>query len=378
MNKRDYYEILGVRRDASERELKRAYRRLAMKCHPDRNPDDAEAEALFKVAATAYEVLTDPRQRQIYDNFGHEGLDARRGGRGAGFESVEDIFAQFNDLFGDVFGFGEEQRRKREQEPRRGEDIRHELELSFEDAVFGARKAFTLAREVSCGECDGTGAAPGSEPVECAACEGRGEVTLKQGFFSVSSTCKHCQGRGVLLTDACAACQGQGARVEERELNVRIPAGVEDGTRLRIRGEGAPGLRGGEPGDVLVTLRVAESELFERDGLNLHYRAPISFAQAALGCTLRVPTLDGEALCEIPAGAQFGDIHKLEGEGVRHVNGRRTGNLLVHILVTTPTSLSERQRELLRELAALEGVDLDAPFSPRPMSAFASPTSEEE
>lgn len=365
MNKRDYYTILGVERLASDQELKRAYRALAKRYHPDLNPGDARAEAEFKAVAEAYEVLQDPKKRQTYDRFGHEGLEPRRQATGAGFEKVEEIFEQFNDLFGDVFGFGEEQRQKREEAARRGKDLTHTLELTFLEAIEGARKTVTISREEECERCTGSGAEPNTQIITCERCQGSGEVTHKQMFFAVSSTCPDCKGKGVILPSPCVECGGEGQFVESRQLIVTIPAGVEDGSRLRIKNEGAPGRQGGERGDLLVVLNVEESELFERDGLNLHHRVSISFIQAALGCTLRIPTLEEDIYheLEVPAGAQFGDIHKLEGLGVTKLmqgKMRRTGNLLVHLMVTTPQDLSARERELLNELASLRNIDLGA------------------
>ena len=369
MNKRDYYTILGVERQASDQELKRAYRTLAKRYHPDFNPGDARAEAEFKAVAEAYEVLQDSKKRQTYDRFGHEGLEPRRQDTGAGFEKVEEIFEQFNDLFGDVFGFGEEQRQKREEASRRGKDLTHNLTLSFRDAIEGTRETITISREEDCERCTGSGAEPGTQIITCERCQGSGEVTHKQTFFAVSSTCPDCKGKGVVLPSPCVECDGEGKFVESRQLIITIPAGVEDGSRLRIKNEGAPGKQGGERGDLLVVLDVEESEVFERDGLNLHHRASISFVQAALGCTLRVPTLeeDGYHELQVPAGAQFGDIHKLEGLGVTKLmqgKMRRTGNLLVHLMVMTPQDLSAREKELLTELANLRGIELDLSSPP--------------
>lgn len=380
MNKKpDYYEVLGVGRDASDKELKRSYRRLARECHPDLNPGDDEAEARFKLAAEAYEVLTDPGRRERYDRFGHEGMDSRRGGQGAGFESVEDIFSQFDDLFGDVFGFAEEQRKRQEQKPRRGEDLTHELDISFEEAVFGTSRTFTIERHDLCPECDGEGAAPGATVELCPQCEGLGEVTHKQGFFSVSSKCSKCQGRGELISELCQRCEGEGVLHEQRELKINIPAGVDDGTRLKARGEGGLGHNGGGRGDVVIRLHVEPSPVFERDGLELHLRTELSMPQAALGCQLKVPTLDEPHTLEVPAGAQYGDTLRLEGAGVPHINGEHVGDLIVHLVVQTPTELSDEARALLDQLAALEGVDLDAPHEhPDLATPLSAPSSEEE
>ena len=371
MNKRDYYKVLGVERAASAQDLKRAYRTLAKRYHPDLNPGDLVAESEFKAVAEAYQVLQDAQRRTAYDRFGHEGLDPRHCA-GAGFEKVEDIFDQFNDLFGDVFGFGEQQRKQKEEEARRaverGEDITHELELSFEEAVHGTRKIFKIMRETCCETCLGSGAKPGTRVLTCDSCEGRGEISSKQGFFAVTSDCKACQGKGIILPHPCGDCDGAGRFQEEHQLSIQIPAGVDDGSRLRARGEGEAGRNGGPRGDVIVQLSVEPSEIYERDNLNLHYRATLSFIQAACGCTLHVPILRGKSLSiQIEPGAQFGDIHNIEGEGVPHVNGRRTGNMLVHLMLTTPRDLSASELSLMQQLAALR--DLSDEVSPEDFSA---------
>lgn len=362
MNKRDYYEILGVGRLASDQELKRAYRSLAKKYHPDFNPGDARAEAEFKAVAEAYEILQDTKKRLTYDRFGHEGLNPTYQSKGTGFESVEDILEPFNDLFGDVFGFDEEQRAKREKAARRGKDLTHHLPLTFFEAIEGTKKTIVVEREEDCERCFGSGAEPDTQIITCERCQGTGEVSHKQAFFSVSSTCSTCDGKGVIIPSPCLDCDGEGYFGETSQLLITIPAGVEDGSRLRIKGEGAPGKQGGERGDLLVVLDVEESEFFEREGLDLHHRARISFIQAALGCTLRVPTLQTGVFHDlrVPAGAQFGEVHALEGLGVtKQSPGKkaRTGKLIVHLVVTTPEELSKRERELLTELATLRGLE---------------------
>ncbi len=360
MSKADYYNILGVSRDASEQQLKRAYRDLAFQYHPDRNPGDEEAEARFKAASEAYEVLTDPRQREIYDNFGHEGLNKRNNSRGAGFESVEEIFSQFEDLFGDVFGFGAESRREDRSKPKRGRDIQRELTISFDEAIFGTARHITIERTTPCEQCEGTGAAPGTEPVLCQECGGTGEVMHTQGFFTVSSDCPACDGRGSILPEVCDACDGEGEFSEERRLQIKVPAGVDDGTRLRVKREGEAGLRGGERGDVIVNIRVEEHDYFERDGLDLHFRAHLNFIQAALGCEIEVPTIHGGLeILEIQPGAQFGDTRELDGLGVTHVNGKKTGDLVVHMVVATPKDLDDEQRKMLRAFADHSEIELD-------------------
>ena len=372
MNKRDYYETLGISRGASERELKKAYRALARKYHPDINPAQ-DAEAKFKLAAEAYEVLADEARRAVYDQFGHQGLnDYRRGGGvGAGFETVDDIFAQFNDLFGDVFSFTQDPATSRQEpaqapQPRRGKDLRHALTLSFEEALSGVRRRFKIKRSHDCEPCGAEGIEPGSESATCPSCQGSGEIQITQGFFSVSAVCSRCEGRGVLIEEPCVFCEGSGVEEEIKELKVRVPAGIEDGARLRIKGEGEAGHAGGPAGDLLVSIKVTPSETFERDGVDLHYRAPLSFVHAALGCTLRVPTLRGDRDLKVPAGCQFGTILRLEGEGVVRIKSEERGDLLIHLMPTAPTSLNEAQRALMCQLAESLGLDTgcEAPISP--------------
>lgn len=347
MSKRDYYEVLEVARDATAKEIKTAYRRLALQFHPDRNPGDEAAEGRFKEAAEAYEVLADEQKRPIYDRYGHEGL---RGGGvgGGGFRSVDDIFEQFGDIFGDFFGFGGGGGGNR---PQRGVDLRMDLELGFEEAVFGTTRDIVVPRNVGCETCDGTGAAEGTERVPCHTCHGRGQVHHAQGFFTLTSTCPKCQGRGSVVETPCEDCSGAGLKREEREVHVSIPAGVDDGTRLRLRGEGEVAQGGGARGDLYVFLRVRPSDQFEREGTDLHFRAPISFVQAALGCELEVPTLEGPEVIVVPAGTQTGEQIVMRGRGVPRVNREMRGNLFVHFFVEIPRELNARQRELLEEFA---------------------------
>lgn len=372
MSKHDYYTILGITRDATEKELKKAYRLKARQYHPDLNPDLEDAEAMFKLTAEAYEVLTDTARRAIYDEFGHSGLEDFRHGvkstAGAGFETVEDIFAQFNDLFGDVFSFdaAPDIQDRQSAQPRRGEDIRHTVELDFREAIEGAKRKITIERRHICEGCEGSGAEPGTHPQPCPQCEGKGKVQITQGFFSVSSKCSTCQGQGVLIEDPCVFCDGSGFEEESKELNLKIPAGIEDGSRLRIKTEGEPGFAGGEPGDLLVSIKVRPSELFERDGANLHYRAPISFIHAMLGCKLEVPTLEDETfIVDVPAGTQFGATLRLEGRGIPHVKRKKRGDLIIHLLLVTPTSTeSEEHRGFIEELGKKLGVTTDGVISP--------------
>ncbi len=375
MSKRDYYDILGITREATERELKKAYRALARKYHPDINPDEG-AEAMFKLAAEAYEVLADATKRAVYDRFGHQGLENhKRGGgpaTGAGFESVDDIFAQFNDLFGDVFSFDHtgdaSGANSNPRAPRHGKDLRHTLNLSFEEAVFGSKQRFELVRKHVCDGCDGEGAEPGTEARECPSCQGSGKIKITQGFFSVSSTCSTCDGRGILIEKQCEFCDGSGYEELLKEMKLTVPQGIEDGARLRIRGEGEPGYAGGNAGDLLIAIKVAPSPHFERDGVDLHVRAPISFLHAALGCTIEVPTLDGPYPVEVPAGCQFGTTLRLEGKGVKYLKKKTYGDLIVHVLPVTPQTLTERQRDLLTELATSMDLPVGGTVAPLPLN----------
>jgi len=352
MSKRDYYSVLGVSRDADERDLKKAYRDLAMQYHPDRNPGDDEAEAKFKEAAEAYEVLSDSEKRQVYDRFGHEGLGARAGG--AGFGSVDDIFSQFGDIFGDFFGFG---RQRNPNGPRAGADLRLDIELSFEEAVRGAQKDVEVGRNIECTTCSGSGAKAGTEPVACSTCGGRGQVHHSQGFFTLSSTCPHCRGAGKVVKDPCEDCSGAGVVEERKTVSVKIPPGVDHGTRLRIRNEGEAGRKGGQRGDLYVFLHVKPSEIFERDGANIHLKVDISFVQAALGCELEIPTLDEPKKITVKHGTQYGDTMILENHGIPHINRPNAkGALIVHFAVTIPTKLDSKQRELLEQYAEVSNI----------------------
>ncbi len=353
MSKRDYYEILGVDRRASEADIKRAYRELAMRHHPDRNPGDAEAESRFKEAAEAYEVLSDARRRRSYDRFGHEGMSGGHG-MGSGFASVEDIFGQFGDVFEDFFGFS-----KDDTKPRKGADVQLSLSIDFEDAIFGATTSLEIERSLECDACEGTGAAPDSAVTTCPSCAGDGQVTIGQGLFKLSQTCTRCEGVGSLVERPCGACDGAGELDASRSVSIRVPAGVGEGTKLRVPSEGLPGRHGGPSGDAMVTLEIRPHEHFTRDGLDLHHDAELSFIQAALGCTLSVPTLDAHAPLRVPPGTQHGDVIALEGLGVRHHKGSRVGKLVVRLISTTPTELDDTQRELLRALAAHSGLDVD-------------------
>jgi molecular chaperone DnaJ len=345
MPPRDYYEVLGVPRNASEQEIKSAYRKLALKHHPDRNPGDKQAEERFKEAAEAYGVLGDPEKRRRYDAYGHAGV---AGAAGAGFDPT--IFADFSDILGDFFGFGDLFGRRRG--PRRGSDLRYNLDISFEDAAFGTETQIRIPRTETCGTCSGSGAAPGTKPSTCPTCRGSGQVTFQQGFFSVARTCSHCRGAGRIVAELCKACDGAGQVPAERTLQIRIPAGVDSGSQLRIPGEGEAGGLGGPPGDLYVVLRVAEHAFFKRDGTQLFCEVPVSVPQAALGAVLEVPTLDGgKAKVTLPEGTQSGTVLRVKGQGVPPLGGRGRGDLHVLIRVVVPKHLSSDQRKLFEQLA---------------------------
>jgi molecular chaperone DnaJ len=341
---RDYYEVLGVPRNASDQEVKSAYRRLALKHHPDRNPGDGQAEERFKEAAEAYGVLGDPDKRRRYDAYGHAGL----GGGPQGFDPT--IFADFSDILGDFFGFGDAFGRRRG--PRRGADLRYNLDVSFEEAAFGMQTQLRIPRAERCEACSGSGAAPGTQPVSCPTCRGSGQVTFQQGFFSVARTCSHCRGSGRIVAQPCKTCRGQGQVPIERTLQIQIPAGVDNGSQLRIGGEGEPGALGGPSGDLYVVLRVADHAFFKRDGTHLVCEMPVGVAQAALGATIEVPTLDGaKAKLHVPEGTQSGTVLKLRGQGIPALGGRGRGDLHVLLRVVVPKHLNAEQRRLFEQLA---------------------------
>jgi molecular chaperone DnaJ len=343
--KRDYYEVLGVPRNASEQEVKSAYRKLALKHHPDRNPGDSRAEELFKEAAEAYGVIGDPEKRRRYDAFGHAGVGATGG---VGFDPT--IFADFSDILGDFFGFGDLFGRRRG--PRRGADLRYNLEIEFEEAAFGTETQIRIPRAESCNDCSGSGAAPGTKPVTCPTCRGTGQVTFQQGFFSVARTCSHCRGAGRIVTEQCKTCDGLGQVQNERTLQIKVPPGVDNGSQLRITGEGEAGPLGGPPGDLYVVLRVQDHAHFRRDGIHLFCEIPVNVPQATLGATLEVPTLEGgKTRLDVPEGTQSGTVLRLRGQGVPQLGGRGRGDLHVLIRVVVPTRLSKEQRELMQKLA---------------------------
>ena len=348
MSKRDYYEVLGVEKGASEAELKKAYRRLAMKYHPDRNPDDENAEEKFKEATEAYEVLTDANKRAAYDQYGHAGVDPSMGGGAGGFGGGGANFSDiFGDVFGDIFGGGGGRGRSSVQ---RGSDLRYTLELDLEEAVRGTTVTIRVPTLVACETCDGSGAKKGTTPTTCTTCGGHGQVRMQQGFFSVQQTCPRCHGTGKMITDPCKDCHGNGRVEKQKNLSVKVPAGVDTGDRIRLAGEGEAGVNGGPAGDLYVVVSVREHKIFQRDGKNLYCEVPISFVDAALGGELEGPTLDGRVKLKIPEGAQTGKLFRLRGKGVTPVRGGSAGDLLCRVVVETPVNLTKRQRELLEEL----------------------------
>jgi molecular chaperone DnaJ len=350
--KRDYYEILGVSRGCSSEGLKKAYRKLALKYHPDKNQGDKDAEEHFKEAAEAYEVLRDPQKRQTYDLYGHEGI-AGTGFRG--FSGHQDIFSTFGDLFEDLFGFSTTHRRhSASMGPEPGADLRYNLEVSFEDAARGAETEIEIVRLESCSSCKGTGMASGSHPTICPTCQGRGQIIRSEGFFRISSTCPHCSGSGTVITNPCMTCQGQGRVRERHKVRVRIPAGVDTGSRLRLRREGEAGLRDGPRGDLYIVIHVKPHDLFERHGNDIYFRLPISIVQAAMGDECEVSTLDGPCNLKIPAGTQTGEHFRLKGLGIPDLRGFGAGDQIIEVAVVTPTKLTERQFALLQEFADIE------------------------
>lgn len=364
MPKRDYYEVLGVNRGASQEEIKKAYRRLARQYHPDLNPGNKEAEEKFKEIQEAYEVLSDPEKRARYDQFGHAGVEGGGAGAGPGFGGFDfggaaADFGGFNDLFdmffGDAFGGG----RRRQAGPQRGTDVRVDLDISFEEAAFGAEKEIGVPRLEKCPDCGGSGAAPGTYPVTCPACQGTGQVRISQrtafGYFQTVRTCHQCQGTGTIITNPCRSCRGRGQVHRTRKIKVKIPPGVDNGARLRLVGEGEAGERGGPPGDLYVYINVRPHKIFRREGFDVLCEIPISMVQAALGDEIEVPTLEGKARLTIPEGTQSGTSFRLKGKGIPRLNGAGRGDQHVIVRVVIPRNLNDKQKELLREFARISG-----------------------
>jgi len=352
VTKIDFYEVLGVSRDASDQELKTAYRRLAMQYHPDRNPGDHAAEEKFKECSEAYQVLSDAEKRAAYDRYGHaafSGGGPGAGGFGGSPFGAQDLGDIFGDLFGEMFNMGGGGRQA--SRVQRGRDLRYDLSIEFEEAVFGVEKEIKIRRSEACAECKGTGAAKGKGPVTCTQCGGRGQQRFQQGFFSVARTCSVCGGTGTLIVDPCKVCHGETRVEREHKILVKVPAGVEQDTRIRYQGEGEAGRFGGPAGDLYVVLDVKEHKFFERDGDDLHCVMSISFPQAALGTEVEVPTLEGPEPLRIPEGTQSGREFRLRGKGVPHLNSRGKGDLIVRIDVQTPTKLTKQQKDLLRQLS---------------------------
>ena len=346
MAKRDYYEVLGVARDASDDDLKRSYRKLAMKYHPDRSPDDRHAEEKFKECKEAYEILSDPRKRQAYDRFGHAGVDPSAGGGAGpgGFGGFADVFG---DIFGDIFGGG---RQGGGNGVYRGADLRYAMEISLEQAAAGYDTEIRIPSWEHCTTCDGSGAKPGTKPQTCRTCGGQGVVRVQQGFFSVQQSCPTCSGTGKVIPEPCEACQGAGRVKRTKTLQVKIPAGIDDGMRIRSAGNGEPGVNGGPSGDLYVEIRVKEHDVFKRDGDDLHCEVPIAITTAALGGLIQVPTLGGKAEIELPEGVQNGKVFRLRSKGIRGVRSGTPGDLYVHMQVETPVRLTEKQKDMLRQL----------------------------
>ncbi len=367
MAKRDFYSVLGVNRDASEEDIKKAYRKLAMKHHPDRNPDDKGSEDKFKEAKEAYEVLTDARKRAAYDQFGHAGVDASAGGfgaRGAGPEGFGGFADAFGDIFGEIFGAGAGRGRGGVF---RGADLRYNLELTLEEAARGTEAKIRIPTMEQCETCHGSGAKPGTQPKPCTTCHGRGEVRVSQGFFSIQQTCPTCHGTGKVIADPCTTCHGAGRTKKHKTLSVKIPAGVDQDDRIRLGGEGEAGVNGGPTGDLYVVVNLKPHAVFQREGADLHCEMPINFATAALGGEIDIPTLDGHAKIKIPAETQTGQVFRLRNRGIRPVRGSVVGDLYCHVAIETPVKLTSRQKELLREFEAISEQDPGA-HNPRAKS----------
>jgi len=349
--KRDYYEVLGVNKDASEDEIKKAYRKLAMKYHPDRNPDNPKAEDHFKEAKEAYEILTDPNKRAAYDHYGHAGVDpsAAAAGAGAGFGGFSDAFG---DIFSDIFGGG-----RSRSTVFRGADLRYNLEITLEEAARGTDTRIRIPAMEECETCKGTGAKAGTQPTTCTTCSGHGQVRMQQGFFSIQQTCPRCHGTGKMIANPCQPCSGTGRLKKHKTLSVKIPSGVDEGDRIRLSGEGEAGVNGGPAGDLYVVIHIKPHPVFTRDHNDLHCEMPISFTTAALGGDIEIPTLDGYAKIKVPPETQTGRVFRLRGKGIKGVRSSAHGDLLCHVVVETPVNLTGRQKELLQEFESISGKD---------------------
>lgn len=354
--KRDYYEILGVQKNSSKDEIKKAYRKLAMQYHPDKNPDNKEAEAKFKEASEAAEVLLDDDKKGRYDQFGHAGVNGQGGFGGGGFQQGD--FGDFGDIFGDIFGdmLGGRGRGRggRRSTGRPGDDLQMGIDVDFSEAAFGTEKTISLTKNVKCDTCNGSGAKAGSSPTTCDYCNGHGEVRRQQGFFTVSSTCPKCNGSGQMIKDPCGTCHGQGKKKKKVDLQLKVPAGIDQGQRLKLSGEGDAGTNGGPNGDLYVVINIRPHEIFERDEFDVHCTVPISFSKAALGAEMEVPTLSGKVALKIPAGTQSGVKMRLKGKGIQRLGGYGIGDQIVTVQVETPTKLSSEQKELFQRLAEVE------------------------
>ena len=359
MAKKDYYEVLGVNRDASEGEIKKAYRKLAMKHHPDRNPDNPKSEEHFKEAKEAYEILSDAQKRAAYDQYGHAGVDQSHGGGPQGAGNFADAFG---DIFGDIFGGG-----SRRSNVYRGADLRYNLEISLEDAARGTETKIRIPVMAECKTCHGTGAKPGTSPVTCSTCGGHGQVRMQQGFFSIQQTCPKCHGSGKTISSPCTDCHGDGRVKQQKTLSVKIPVGVDEGDRIRLSGEGEAGVNGGPSGDLYVVVHLKQHAIFQRDGADLHCEMPISFTTAALGGEIEIPTLDGHAKIKVPAETQSGAAFRLRGKGIKALRSSEHGDLMCHVVVETPVKLTEKQKQLLRELEEINQMD-SSKHSPRAKS----------
>ncbi|MDE2258775.1 MAG: molecular chaperone DnaJ [Betaproteobacteria bacterium] len=349
MSKRDFYEVLGVNRDASEEDIKKSYRKLAMKYHPDRNPDSTKTEAQFKEAKEAYEILSDSDKRAAYDRYGHAGVDPNQGGQGGpGFGGMGGGFSDaFGDIFGDLFGGGG---RTRQSGVYRGADLRYNLEIGLEEAARGTETQIRIPTMETCSTCKGSGAKPGTSPTTCGTCGGQGQVRMQQGFFSIQQTCPTCHGSGTTIANPCPDCGGAGRTKRYKTLAVKIPAGIDHGDRIRLAGEGEHGMAGGPPGDLYVVVQIRSHPVFERDGTDLHCDMPISFGVAALGGEIEIPTLEGHAKLKVPAETQTGQVFRLRGKGIKGLRSSGYGDLMCHVAVETPVKLTEAQKELLRQL----------------------------